>query len=103
MEVGGADALAHNVPLGPAGDERQFVLVHDVLELLPDLPHLPHGLDVDEVLATPRRGVAGDRGERRGEEGGEEGGGGRGGVKRNNGGGSVCLQCLQILLLHIIL
>ena len=76
MEVGGADALAHNVPLGPAGDEGQLVLVHDVLELLPDLPHLPHGLDVDEVLATPRRGVAGDRG----------GGGGGGGRGRGEGG-----------------
>ena len=40
MEVGAADALSNDVPVGPAGDQGHAVLVHDVLELLSDLTHL---------------------------------------------------------------
>ena len=40
MEVGAADALSNDVPVGPAGYQGHAVLVHDVLELLSDLTHL---------------------------------------------------------------
>ena len=40
MEVGGADALAYDVPLCPTRDEGEFLLVHDVLQLLTNLTNL---------------------------------------------------------------
>jgi len=60
VEVRRADALAHNVPVGAAALHVQVLLRHDVLQLLPHLAHLPHRLDVDEVLVAPRRAVAVD-------------------------------------------
>ena len=58
VEERGTDALPDEVPAGAAGDELHLALVHDVLELLPYLPHLTHRLHVDEVLRRPARGVA---------------------------------------------
>ncbi len=40
VEVGGADALPDDVPLSPARHQWEILLVHDVLQLLTDLPHL---------------------------------------------------------------
>ena len=40
VEVGGADALADDVPLRPAGDQLHLLLLHDLPQLLLHLPHL---------------------------------------------------------------
>lgn len=40
VEVGGADALADNVPLCARGDQRELLLVHDILQLLTHLANL---------------------------------------------------------------
>ena len=58
MEVGRADALPDDVPLVAGADHGHLLLVHDVLELLPDLAHLAHRLAVDEVVGGPLHGVA---------------------------------------------
>ena len=57
VEVAGADALAHDVPVAAARDELHLLGDHDVLQLLPHLTHLAHRLHVDEVLAAPARRV----------------------------------------------
>lgn len=40
VEVGGADALADNVPLCPRGNQWELLLVHDILQLLTHLSNL---------------------------------------------------------------
>lgn len=40
VEVGGADALADDVPVGARGDEGQLLALHDVLQLGPHLADL---------------------------------------------------------------
>ena len=40
VEVGRADALADNVPLCARGDQRELLLVHDILQLLTYLTNL---------------------------------------------------------------
>ena len=57
LEVRRADTLADDVPVRAARDEVHLLGVHDLLELLPDFPHLPHRLPVDEVLLRPRRRI----------------------------------------------
>lgn len=40
VEVGGADGLAHNVPVGAAGVYGHLLLLHDVQQLRPHLLRL---------------------------------------------------------------
>ena len=58
-EIGGADALAHNVVCRAAGDVVDFLRLHEVQQLRPDFAHLDHGLGVDKVVLAPARAVAG--------------------------------------------
>ena len=57
VKVGGAYTLVYDVPLCPAQRHRQLLGIHNVFQLLSDLPDLSHCLDVDEMLGTPARGI----------------------------------------------
>ena len=57
MEEGGTDALPDDVPVRAAADELHLLVLHDLLQLGAHLPHLPHRLDVDEVVRAPARRV----------------------------------------------
>ena len=58
VEVGGADAFAHHVPVGAAGAQLHLVLVHDLLQLLAHFADFAHGFAVDVVVSAPDAAVA---------------------------------------------
>ena len=62
MEEGGTDALPDDVPIRAAADELHLLVLHDLLQLGAHLPHLPHRLDVDEVVRAPARRVPDSKG-----------------------------------------
>ena len=57
VEEGCTDALPDDVPVRAAADELHLLVLHDLLQLGAHLPHLPHRLDVDEVVRAPARRV----------------------------------------------
>jgi hypothetical protein len=54
------NSLSHtpdDVPIGSARDHVHLLLLHDILELTPDLPRLAQELWVEEMLHAPMIGV----------------------------------------------
>ena len=58
-EIGGADALADDVPVVSAGHVLDLLLLHELEELVADAAHAHHGLSVDVVALAPGHAVLG--------------------------------------------
>ena len=48
-----ANAFPDDVPVRPTRDHLHFLLLHDFLQLRPNLSDLTHGFAVDEVVRAP--------------------------------------------------
>ena len=53
-----ANALPDDIPVCANTHHIHLLALHDLLELSAHLPHLAHGLAVDEVVCAPLRTVA---------------------------------------------
>ena len=57
MEESSTDTLSNDIPVSATTHQLHLLVLHDLLQLGPHFPHLPHGLDVNEVVSAPGGGV----------------------------------------------